>query len=146
MGRVPASLRAGLAILVFAACVAIPALAAEDPWEDYRPIELTCPGQAEPGLVLTSQSIRDIGVRDRVTLDFAGGEIVSVTLEGAAAGHDFEEIFAGSPDDADAKAAGNAKRVIAILEPYRTACSEGGQALVQVEQALKENRQLLGLD
>lgn len=146
MGRGRASWPGGLTTLVAALCAAIPASAAEDPWKDYRPIELVCPDQAAPRLVLVSQSESDIGVRDRVTLTFAGGEIVSVTLEGAATGYDFEELFAGSPDDANAVAAGNAKRVIAILEPFLTACTDGDEVLLKVRQMLEENRQLLGLD
>ena len=146
MSRLRAGWLACLAAPAFVACILFPAGAAEDPWEEYRPIELVCPEQAEPRLVLTSQSKLDIGVRDRVTLLLADGEVLSVTLEGAAAGYGFEEIFAGSPSDTDATAAGNARRVVKILEPYLAACSEGGDALLEIQQTLKRNRQELGLD
>ena len=123
-----------------------PALTAQDPWEDYKPIELTCPDQAQPKLVLVSQSTKSIGDRDRVTLTFAAGEILSVSVEVAALDLAFEQIFAGSPNDTDAVVAGNAKRTIDVLGPFLTACSEGGEALLKVRQTLDQNRKLLGLD
>ena len=139
---------ASLSVLAFAASVAtaVPALAAQDPWEDYKPIELTCPGLAQPKLVLVSRSTKSIGDRDRITPTLADGEILSVFVEVAAVGLAFQQIFAGSPNDSDAVVAGNAKRTIDVLGPFLAACAEGGQALLEVQQRLKRNRQSLGLD
>lgn len=124
---------------------AVPAPAAEDPWKDYKPIDLVCPGQAETKLALTSQHNLN-GDRDRATLALANGEIVFVVLEAAASGASYEEVFSAPPWDTDEIAARNARRIIHVLEPYLAACADGGPALQQVRQTLERNRQALGLE